>query len=330
MTRTIRIVLLALTITCTETQITLGQWEDYITCHEAFIDLRPVDSWSGYIPRCMDTLRIGYTKAMQRSASSLDTVCVKLFQMHRVNGKPVYDEVQAQISCVGPSQLTVIPLGGLPAAHTDGVPITYMIQMYCNFWHGEGEYDTSRIFFANADGFKAYARAVDSETGQDITDLGLVKPTFENKDHSLQDGMMLTGFFGQGYAFERWTTTDVDLLPDPLASRQFLDSLCWPVGRVVEYIGHFKKTSTGVAQGNDSQRIVELVSNTIRIRTGALGPYSVSICDLQGRSILESSGRETESTIDIGHLTSGLYAVVIRDRHQSTLHPIIITTEIQQ
>ncbi|MBL0321934.1 MAG: T9SS type A sorting domain-containing protein [Ignavibacteria bacterium] len=329
MTRYIGLLFLTLAITCTATQTTFGQWEDHITCHEAFIDLRPVDSWSGYIPRCMDTLRIGYTRAMQRSTSSVDTVCASLFRMQRINGKPVYDEVQAQITCVGPSQLTVIPTAGLPAADNDGVPITYMIQMYCNYWHGEGEYDTTRMFFAKADGFKAYARAVDSETGEDITELGLVKPTFENKDHSLQDGMMLTGFYGQGYAFERWTTTDVDLLPDPLASRQFLDSLCWPVGRSVEYIGHFKKTATGVTPLVASQRTVEHRSSAIRIRSDSHGPYTVSIYDLQGRSTHESIEVGAETTIDIGHMSCGLYAVVIQDPHQSTIHPIIITTENQ-
>lgn len=329
MKRTIRIVLFALTIICTETQVTLGQWEDYITCHEAFIDLRPVDSWNGYIPRCMDTLRIGYTRAMQRSTSSMDTICAKLFRTRRVNGKPVYDELPTKISCVGPSQLTVVPMIRLPAIDADGLSITYVIQMYCNYWHGEGEYDTTRILFAKADGFKAYARAVDSETGQDITHLGLVKPTFENKDHSIQDGMMLTGFLGQGYAFERWTTADVDLLPDPLASRQFLDSLCWPVGRAVEYIGYFRKTPTGVTSANEVQRKVECHSSTVRVQTEVRGSYTVSICDVHGRSIHESTEYDAEVSFPIGHLTNGLYAVIVRDRHQSTIHPIIITTENQ-
>lgn len=325
-----QLVLLVLVILLAEPQTSLCQWEDHITCHEAFIDLRPVDSWSGYIPRCMDTLRIGYTRAMQRSTTSMDTVCARLFRMRRVNDKPVYVEVSARVLCVGPSQLTMIPIDGLPATDSAGAPYTYMIQMYCNYWHGDGEYDTTRIFFAKADGFKAYARAVDSETGQDITDLGLVQPTFENKDHSLHDGMMLTGFFGKGYSFERWTTADVDLLPDPLASRQFLDSLCWPVGRAVEYVGHFKKTSTGVASAAEAQHTIEHRASTIRIRTSSHELYTVSIYDVHGRSVYESSERGTETSIDVGHIASGLYAVVIRDRHLSTHHPIIITTENKQ
>lgn len=330
MKRTAQTLLVTLAIASVGMQEALCQWEDFVTCHEAYIDLRPVDSWNGYIPRCMDTLRIGYTRAMQRSSSSTDTNCARLYRIRRVNTLQVTEEVPATVQCVGPSQLTVIPTVGLPIADENGAVITYVIEMYCNYWHGDGEYDTTRVFFAKATGFKAYARAVDTETGKDITDLGLVAPTFENKDHSLHDGMMLTGFTGQGYSFERWTTTDADLLPDPFASRQFMDSLCWPVGRTVEYIGHFRKTTSSVDGVSGSPWTFHHHASTIRIRNSVHTPITISIYDVHGRRIHESTVREAETSFTVENLMSGLYAVVIRDGHLTTLHPIIITEETQR
>ncbi|MBC8124334.1 MAG: hypothetical protein H7X70_01250 [Candidatus Kapabacteria bacterium] len=301
------------------------QWETNITCHETWVDLRPEQGWSGVIPRCMDTLRIGITKAMQKHYSSADPVCARLFRFTLVAGSRVRQEIPAEIICTGPSLVTLIPRDRLPVIDVDEQPVQYEVQLYCTYWHGSQEHDTSRITFRKATGFKAYARAVDVSNGADITTLRLVEPTIANQDHSVHDGMMLTAFEGAGYTFERWTTDDAQLLPNATAPRQLLDSLCWPVQRAVEYVAHFRKSSTDV-QDTDAQceRTVQQYESALHISSPCEMNGHVNIYDLHGRLVHSQPIASGQVSILTDSFPMGLYAIVVNDRIRATTHPLMI------
>ncbi|MCX6140883.1 MAG: T9SS type A sorting domain-containing protein [Candidatus Kapabacteria bacterium] len=304
------------------------QWEGYVTCHEAWIDLRPSDGWNGVIPRCMDTLRIGVTRAMKRHVSSANPVCARLFRLGVVGSPIQRQEIPTERVCEGPSQVTLIPSYHLDVSNSQDTPIRYEVQLYCTYWHGPGEGDTTRIVFHKATGFKAFARAVDSETGNDITTLGLVTPTILEKDHSVHDGMQLIAFSGEGYEFEYWTCSDSELLPDSRARRQLLDSLCWPVLRAVEYVGHFKKTSTTViGQHSPCHQEIQFQGSTLSILNNCLEQGIVKVYDTHGRQVLMTNIESSHQRISTDSLAVGLYVAVAYGPHGTTTQSFMITKE---
>ncbi len=302
-----------------------SQWETNITCHETWIDVRPELGWSGVVPRCMDTLRIGITKAMQKHYSSADPVCARLFRIVSIGGSRVRQEVPTDIVCDGPLQVTLIPKERLPVNDSDLQYVLYEVQLYCTYWHGSEEHDTSRIVFRKATGFKAYARAVDESSGEDITPLGLVEPTIANQDHTVHDGMMLTAFEGAGYTFERWTSTDNTLLPNAFATRQLLDSLCWPIQRAVEYVAHFRKTSTSVGKENvHCERTIRHNESTLLISSSCENVEYVNIYDKQGRLVHSQTITGGQTSIPTDSFSVGLYAIVVSNNSCAATHPLMI------
>ena len=300
------------------------QWETSITCHETWIDLRPEQGWSGVIPRCMDTLRIGITKAMQKHYSSADPVCARLFRFVSFAGSRVRQEILSDITCNGPSLVTLIPRERLPVLDSAQQPVQYEVQLYCTYGHGSEEHDTSRIIFRKATGFKAYARAVDIATGEDITALGLVEPTSANQDHSVHDGMMLTAFEGAGYTFERWTSDDGSLLPNDSMPRQLLDYMCWPVQRAVVYVAHFRKSATSVHYGGSQcERTVRHGTSELHISCPCENPGYVNIYDQQGRIAYSQTIAGGQVSISTRSLPVGLYAIVVNDNIRATTHPLM-------
>lgn len=306
----------------------LCQWEGYVTCHETWIDLRPSDGWNGVIPRCMDTLRIGNSRAMKRHASTVDTVCARLFRLGSL-GRPIRrEEIPVETICEGPQQVTLIPAYRLAVTDDNDTPLRYEVQLYCSYWHGEDEHDTTYIEFWKATGFKAYARAVEIETGDDITSLGLVAPTVVEQSHFVYDGMQLIAYSGAGYEFDHWTCSEAGLLPDPLARRQLLDSLCWPVLRAVEYVGHFRRIPSSVHQRQTScSRVIRSEGSILSIENPCMGPGFAMIYDMQGQQICMIDIGTSHVRVPSDSFAIGIYVAVVYDLHGATTHSFMITKE---
>ncbi len=225
-----------------------AQWETFVTCHELWIDIKPHEGWWGVIPRCMDTLKVGRTRAMPKHPSTATNTCAELYLIGVSPNATSRTLLPTVVECEGPGQLRVIPTQGIPATDEYNRAYYYELRMYCSYWHGPTETDTSTVVFRKATGFRAYSRAVDITTGEEITRPGLVWPAEDAQHHDVTTGVLITATYGLGYDFLYWTCSHRGLLPDSTQPVQLLDSLCWPIGEPVVYTAMYRKATSTVSQ----------------------------------------------------------------------------------
>lgn len=323
MMETCKVIAIVASLLFASTAISYSQMVESIVCREQSISLSPEEGTSLMIPHCMDTLRIGSVPALPRSPATVDPVCARLYRIKRTAQGVELTEIPTKTLCDSPNFLTLIPETYLEAEVAEGEAQWYEVVMYCSYWHGLKTPDTSRFQFRKATGFKAFARAVDIETGEDVTALNLVAPVYDNKDHYISDGMHLTAYEGSGYTFISWTSKnarDLSMLPSLTERRQPLRGFCWPVQRDVEFIGLFQKVSTGVpGDRNDGYEIV-VQPTSVRIRARPPRVASVRIYDVQGVAVLTAQLMNEATSIATDGLATGFYTIVVQGSTRTATH----------
>jgi|GEM_PF-1457440 len=301
-----------------------AQWENMITCHELYINVHPEGRWNGVVPICMDTFRIGLVPAKRRHAATVDGVCARLFRLQpTVPGKPRM-EIPIDAICEGPNLVTVIAKTRLAATDNQGQVIWYQIEQYCSYWHGARDTDTSRITFRKATGCKAYARAIDMETGEDITAQNIVAPVFAHMDHYIDPGVQLTAYEGAGYRFVEWTSTDEHLLLSRTAHNQILSNRCWPIMRAVEFIGKFRKVTSALESSRgDASPIVDIRQSHIRVTDRTGDPSVVEVYNMCGSLLASEPIVDGLAQVDIESFSTGLFIIVVKGTSQTRTHSFI-------
>lgn len=269
------------------THASWAQWETTITCHEIWIDIRPVDSWYQAIPRCMDTIKIGWATAMSKHPSTSLNTCARLYQIQHVGAERKRIEVGSKVICEKPAQVTLIPFQPLPERDTQGDPIWYEAELYCTFWHGPEEDQVSIIPFFKAFGFKAQANARDIDTRENLDDRNMVLPGPTSQSFIVKDGLELIAFPHPDYQFVEWLCDDPNIAFNKRLQEQHIDSVCWPVSKSVTFTGMFKRLTSSVNNelSWESSKL-RYQNGTVSLLSSNASAFKVRIADVLGRIVL--------------------------------------------
>lgn len=291
----------------------------YTMCLERSILIPRSTGWSGYISPCMDTLRIGRFSPAPPAGTMPVGSCAKLFQMYSYPDTTIYRPIPAKIVCENSEKLLIIPEEKLFPSYDPYNTIVYVVRLFCEYWQGKSKTDSTQFDFRVAPAFKAYARAIDIATGEEITDELLVEPDHRYQGHMNNEPLYLGTYSSQRYEFKYWTSSHPEIPFDRTSIRQAITYPCWPTGSVVLFDGMFARISTGIDDVVSSKGLtIRRDGTSVTIGNERSQPVRITLMDITGRIVYAHQGTSVTHTISLQDLTPGLYSCQV----QSTDHSL--------
>lgn len=298
-------------------------------CVELSIRLPGNDTWGGYIPYCMDTLIVGRRNVLPPSGVAAAGMCAELFEVTKEGGSRQYRRISTTNLCDTPEYIAVIPDEKLRAQPALDSVRMYELHVYCQYWLGADRADTTVIEFQVARGFKAYARAIDSETGQEITAGQLVEPTKDHQSYLNTGDFRLHAWDGYGYTFQRWTC-DVPGMPlNSTQPTQTLDFRCWPINTTTVFTAEYRRLLSDAPDPVEQTVDIRQRGPRLLVRRRSNAPATVMLLDVTGRVIYHENIHDSTTELFVGNLPCGVYLCTIVGETSSTSTIIHYTEEPQ-
>ncbi len=293
------------------------------TCLETSIYIPRTSSWGTYIPQCMDTLRIGRVPPFPPFGTMPVGSCAELYELTLNGMLRTYRRIPSKAICEGAEHLLVIPQEKLEAEYEPTKTRTYVVRMFCEYWSGKDHIDTTELVFHVAPAFTAYARAMDVETGEEITSVQLVQPTHAHRAWLNSGEYRIDAWDEYDYEFLYWTC-DVEEIPlDPTKRSQTITTRCWPIGGATVFDAYFRRNTTSVEAESDVGIRIRHDANTVIVECADESTATILIVDITGQQVITRHSRHRRETITITDLTPGIYFCIVSTGssvHHSSIH----------
>lgn len=271
----------------------------------------------------MDTLRIGRVPPFPPFGTMPIGSCAELYELSRQGTVRTYRRIPSKVICEGAEHLLVIPQEKLEAEYEPSKTRSYVVRMFCEYWSGKDQTDTTELVFHVAPAFTAYTRAMDVETGEEITSVQLVQPTHAHRSWLNSGEYRIDAWDGYGYEFLYWKC-DVEEIPLETKKRsQTITTRCWPIGTSTVFDAYFQRNTTSVQAESDAGIRIRYDPNAVTVECADESIATIVIVDITGQQVITRYGTHRRETISLTDLRPGIYFCIVRTEtsvHHSSIH----------
>jgi len=234
---------------------------------------RAILGWlNGAIPSCSDTITLTTDPPFMRDSSRLYSRGASLHRLRWIDDSLVLGE---EISCrvvAEPPALNVhlILEYHLPTHELDGSPVYYQVNLYCGYWFGVNDTDTTTIRFSMYPRYRAIAEA------RRVGDSALLKSEFlvspvsmPTSGYAITSSMTITAREEHdGAVFNHWTASHAGIAFDKYGREQRISVACWPMSDTVRFTAWYRADNVSSVSESELDDVA-----------------TVELYDLQGRSV---------------------------------------------
>lgn len=267
---------------------------------------RIIIGWmNGAIPMCTDTIILPTDPPIARAANSVYQRAVSLHRLRWDNDVLVPgEEIACKVVAEPPAAHVHLVLDHhLPVHDTDGSPIQYQINMYCGFWFGDNDTDTTRVRFTTYARYHAVAEARYVRDSSLLNSALMVSPvSMPPNGYVIITPLTITAIDEhENLVFDHWTASHSGIVFDRYGREQIVSTACWPMSDTVRFTAWYREnTVSSVPEPEISESA------------------SVVLYDLQGR--------RAQFEYRDSNRPRGIYIAVITTADGvRRLHPLLIT-----
>lgn len=260
---------------------------------------------NGAIPACTDTITLPTDPPFQRDTSGAYKRAASLYRLRWDNDVLVPgEEIACTVIAEPPAVHVHLVLDHhLPTHESDGSPIQYQVNLYCGYWFGNKDADTTSVRFTMHARYRAVAEARRTNDSSLLNSELLVSPvSIPPSGYAITTPITITAISEhENLVFDHWTSSHAGIAFDAYGREQMLSVACWPMSDTVRFTAWYRDDNISSVSEADIPETA-----------------SVELYDLQGRRA-NFEYRDTNRH-------RGIYiAVVTTSDGVRWLHPLLIT-----
>ena len=202
---------------------------------------------NGAIPACTDTIILPTDPPIRRDTSGTYERAARLYRLRWDNDVLVPgEEIACTVIAEPPAAHVQLVLEQrLPTHELDGSPIQYQVNLYCGYWFGNNDTDTTSVRFTTYARYRAVAEARRTNDSLLLTSELLVSPvSIPAGGYAITTPITITAINEhENLVFDHWTSSHTGIAFDVYGREQKLSVACWPMSDTVRFTAWYRDNS---------------------------------------------------------------------------------------
>lgn len=233
---------------------------------------------NGAIPACSDTITLPTDPPTRRDTSGVYAKAAGLYRL-RWDGDVLVpaEEIACTVIAEPPAAHVHLVLDHRLQTHElDGTPIQYQVNLYCGYWFGSNDADTTSVRFTTHARYRAVAEA--RRTGDSLllrSELFVSPVSIPASGYAITTPITIVATDErENLVFDHWTSSHAGIAFDMYGREQRLSVACWPMSDTVRFTAWYRDNSVSSVSNAGIPKATEAdIPSTA----------SVELYDLQGR-----------------------------------------------